>query len=231
MGGMGGGAERFAAAGIAAAMPALAAGVAASLAPPVAAMALFALAAGNLYLERGALQPLAGLALLAFPAAAALVGAHPAGSLLGAALILTLAVFEACAAQRTAQTLGRVEGAWPAAGFFISAAIGVLWLAARAPSQIAGLPAPAINAPGWLAAVAGAVWLGQIAVFTAQRVTARRLGERLTPRTLFADAWTLLLPPLLALPADPAAGFAALGAWRLAMRLSGPAQNPARALA
>lgn len=235
MGGMGGGAERFAAAGLAAAMPALAAGVAASLAPPVAATALFALTAANLWVDRGApARPTraAGLALLALLTAALWTGANGVTGAFAAALLLWRIGAETHAGASLARRLGAADGPKPGLGFPVSAAVAVAWLAGRGPEQVAGLALPALDAPLLLTGAAGAVYAAQIAVIAARRWTARRLGESLSPRALFADAWIVVTPPLLALPADPAGGLAALAGWRLALHLAArPAPAPARAFA
>lgn len=195
-------------------------GALAMIAPPLALLALGALAA---YVLLGASALRVDLVSIAGPAFAALL----TGAFLGApfaigALFLWRAFADARwsvrEASRLAHAAGRPREASRSALLhaWLTPAYGVALVAYTAPHMVAGLPLDLPHLPFWAPLALGVLAAGAVFDWALRRAADWRLGELAAAPTLHLAGHHALFLLAFGLGLDVSAGIVALMAWRLA---------------
>jgi len=205
---------------LAAAAAALGAGAAALVSPPLALLALAAMAAWTLIKAASArfdFTALAGPAVAAL-AVGAFIGLEGA---IGVLFVWRLAA-DARWSVREAQTLARAAGR-PAetsrralAHAWLTPAYGLALVAYTAPHMIAGLPLDLPHVPVWVPLCVGALAAGAAFDWALRRAADWRLGELAAAPAAHLMAHHIVFLAAFGLMLDVSAGVVALIAWRLA---------------
>jgi hypothetical protein len=195
------------------------AGATALAAPPLALLALAALAA-RVMMRSEARIDMAGLAgpALAALIVGAFVGLAGAVGVLFMWRLIADARWNVAEAQRLAVAAGRpAETSWKAlAHAWLTPLYGLTLVAYTAPHMIAGLPLDLPHAPAWAPLATGVVAAGALFDWALRRAADWRLGELAAAPALHLLTHHAVFVLAFGLTLDVSAGIVALLAWRLA---------------